>query len=687
MVVSIDFETRSTVDLRKTGVYTYAAHPDTDVWVMAYAVDDGPVQTWLPGNPVPEVFGQADEYRAWNAEFERVIYGLILVPRYGFPTIPLEQWYDTAAQAATMALPRGLGRAAEVLGLDVQKDMDGRRLMLQMAKPRSFREDGTPIWWDLPEKVSHLIAYCRQDVEVERAIGKRLPPLSEKERWVYIMDQRANTRGFQVDLELVDAAQDVMVTEMAEAGERLTAVTGGYVTKVTDVNGITSWLRHNGLPDLADLRKDTVRDLLAGELSPQVREVLQIRADTGKTSTAKLDAFQHAAGPDGRVRGTFLYHGASTGRWSGRLVQPQNFPRPEMKDPELFIPAVLSQTLEGDPPPAIVVSSLLRSMIVSREGYVLRSGDYSQIEARVLAWVAGQKNLVQLFEEGGKVYEDMASTIFGKPVEEISKDSFERQIGKNSILGCGFGMGADRFADQVREQTGIVLDRGGPVETCVMCGYQARLEEGDRFSGLYNCPKCGGLSLEHDEVPDMAQRVIDAYREKNKRIRAFWDDIYTAAYNATIQPGRAFRCGHEECIRFKVYQDVLWCTLPSGRHLAYNLPEIEERETPWGEWRPTLTYCGITGPARRWERVSTYGGHLTENVVQAIARDCMAEAWLRLEVAGYPIIMTVHDELVAEVPEGHGSQEEFERILATRPAWAQDLPIEVEGWEGHRYRK
>lgn len=645
MVVSIDFETRSTVDLRKTGVYTYAAHPDTDVWVMAYAVDDGPVQTWLPGNPVPEVFGQADEYRAWNAEFERVIYGLILVPRYGFPTIPLEQWYDTAAQAATMALPRGLGRAAEVLGLDVQKDMDGRRLMLQMAKPRSFREDGTPIWWDLPEKVSHLIAYCRQDVEVERAIGKRLPPLSEKERWVYIMDQRANTRGFQVDLELVDAAQDVMVTEMAEAGERLTAVTGGYVTKVTDVNGITSWLRHNGLPDLADLRKDTVRDLLAGELSPQVREVLQIRADTGKTSTAKLDAFQHAAGPDGRVRGTFLYHGASTGRWSGRLVQPQNFPRPEMKDPELFIPAVLSQTLEGDPPPAIVVSSLLRSMIVSREGYVLRSGDYSQIEARVLAWIAGQDDLVQLFAGGGKVYEDMASFIFGIPVEKILKDSFERQIGKNSILGSGFQMGWQRFQEQVKEQTGI------------------------------------------DISDELAMKAINGYRTKNDRIQAFWDDIYTAAYNATTQPGRAFRCGRDECIRFKVYQDVLWCTLPSGRHLAYNLPEIEERETPWGEWRPTLTYCGITGPARRWERVSTYGGHLTENVVQAIARDCMAEAWLRLEVAGYPIIMTVHDELVAEVPEGHGSQEEFERILATRPAWAQDLPIEVEGWEGHRYRK
>jgi len=659
VVISIDFETRSTLNLRRSGVYPYAMHPDTDVWVMAYAVDDGPVEVWRPGDPVPSTFRnpeKVDEYRAWNAEFERVIYAAILAQRYGFPPVPLEKWFDTAAQAAAMALPRGLGQAAEVLGLKEQKDSDGRRLMLQMAKPRRIEDDGTIIWWDVPEKMERLVAYCVQDVEVERAIGKVLPPLSKKERWVYIMDQRANTRGFQVDLELVAAAQDVMGVEMERAGERLGEITGYEVTKVTDVNGITSWLKNNGLPDLPNLRKDTVRDLLEDDkVDGPAREVLQIRADTGKTSTAKLDAFQAAAGPDGRVRGTFLYHGASTGRWSGRLVQPQNFPRPEMRDPEKYIRPILEDDVwpPSHPAPAIVVSSLLRSMIVAGPGRILRSGDYSQIEARVIAWIAGQEDLLDLFARGGKVYEDMASTIFDKPLEEIAKDSFERQIGKNSILGCGFGMGADRFADQVWEQTGIVLDRGDP-------------EEGR---------------------PDMAQKVIDTYRAKNHRIKSFWDEIYSAAYSATLHPGKAFHCGREGCIRFKVYQDVLWCTLPSGRHLAYSIPRIEDRMTPWGEMRPTLTYCGVTGPARKWKRVSTYGGHLTENVVQAIARDCMAEAWLRLEIAGYPIIMTVHDELVAEPRAGHGSQEEFERILATRPAWAPDLPIAVEGWEGDRYRK
>lgn len=648
MIISIDFETRSTADLRKTGVYSYALDPTTDVWLMAYAVDDGPVQTWFPGDPIPPVFRKpemVDEYRAWNAEFERVIYAGILARRYGFPQIPLEKWFDTAAQAAAMALPRSLAKAAEVLGLKEQKDMDGRRLMLQMAKPRRVEDDGTIVWWDVPEKLEELVAYCRQDVVVERAIARILPDLTEKERWVYIMDQRANTRGFQVDLELVEAAQEIMGEEMERAGEELGEITGYEVTKVTDVNGITSWLRNNGLPDLPNLRKDTVRDLLEEDtIQGPARRVLQIRADTGKTSTAKLDAFQRAVGPDGRVRGTFLYHGASTGRWSGRLVQPQNFPRPEYRDVEQFIPQVLA----GGPfgvPPAVLVSSLLRSMIVAGPGKILRSGDYSQIEARVLAWLAQQDDLVELFAEGGKVYETMAAFIFGKEVEEIAKDSFERQIGKNSILGAGFQMGSERFRDQVQEQTGI-------------------------------------------EIPEsLAEKAIDGYRTKNDRIKAFWDEIYRAAYMATLHPDESYRCGRDECIRYSVHGDVLWCTLPSGRHLAYAAPRIEERETPWGEMRPTLTYEGVTGPARKWKRVSTYGGHLTENVVQAIARDCMAEAWLRLEVAGYPIIMTVHDELVAEPLESYGSQRQFETILATRPKWAPDLPIAVEGWEGRRYRK
>lgn len=648
MVISIDFETRSTVNLKKTGVYTYALHPDTDVWVMAYAVDDGPVRVWRPGDPVPSVFRNPEavtEYRAWNAEFERVVYAAVLARRYGFPRVPLEKWFDTAAQAAAMALPRGLGNAAQVMGLPVQKDQDGRRLMLQMSKPRRIEKDGTIIWWDEPEKIDRLVDYCCTDVQVERALGKVLPPLSPKERWVYIMDQRANTRGFQVDHALVAAAQAVTDQVAEKAGERLAELTSYEVRAVTDVNGITSWLKHNGLPDLPNLQKDTVRDLLAGELpSQEVREVLQIRADTGKTSTAKLSAFLEAAGPDGRVRGTVLYHGASTGRWAGRLVQPQNFPRPEYKNVERFIPTVMAGG-PFDEPPAVVVSSLLRSMIVAGPGKVLRSGDYSQIEARVIAWLAGQDDLVRLFEEGGKVYETMASVIFGKPVYEINKDSFERQIGKNSILGCGFGMGWERFQEQVKEQTGI-------------------------------------------DIPDeLAKQVIEVYRGKNARIKSFWDEIYRAAFRATARPGSVERCGRNGCIRFAVHKDVLWCTLPSGRRLAYSLPRIEDRETPWGEVRPTLTFCTVNGPARRWERVSTYGGHLTENVVQAIARDCMAEAWLRLEVAGYPVIMTVHDELVAEPDAGHGSQEEYERLLATRPSWAPDLPVAVEGWEGRRYRK
>ena len=648
MVISIDFETRSTLNLRKTGVYPYAWHPDTDVWCMAFAVDDGPIRCWYPGDPVPDVFKDPDavtEYRAWNAEFERVIYGGILHRRYGFPRVPLTKWFDTAAQAAALALPRGLGHAAQVLGLPEQKDDDGRRLMLQMAKPRRVEEDGTIVWWDVPEKVDRLVAYCIQDVQVERAIARKLPPLSDLERWVYIMDQRANTRGFAVDHDLVEACQEMVARDQKLAGEALYTLTDGYVASVTDVVGITTWVRDQGV-EIPDLRKDTVRDLLAeGGLPPRVVSVLEIRAASGKTSTAKLAAFQNAAGPDGRVRGTFLYHGASTGRWAGRLVQPQNFPRPEVRDPERYIDPILREVETGEDP-SVLVASLLRSMIVSGEGKILRAGDYSQIEARVVAWVANSTKLLTLFSEGGKVYEEMAAVIFGKPVEEIAKDSFERQIGKNSVLGCGFGMGAKRFQGQVKEQTGI-------------------------------------------DIPDtLAERTIEAYRTTNPEIPRFWKNVYDAAYAATLNPGVVMPMQDTGApILFYVRDKILWCRLPSGRKLAYSLPEIRDAETPWGEIRPTLTFCAVQGPARKWKRTTTYGGHLTENIVQAIARDCMAEAWLRLEIAGYPVIMTVHDELVTEPDIGHGSQQEFETLLATRPKWAPDLPIVVEGWEGHRYRK
>ena len=671
-VLSIDFESRSTLPLNKTGVYPYAMHSTTDIWCMAYAFDDEPVELWTPHTQATSLPGRirimehvnaGGEVRAWNAQFERVMWHYILHARYGFPLLKREQIYDTAADAAALALPRGLGKAAVVLGLPIEKDDKGYRLMMQMAKPRRPRKYEDPdelLWWDDDDRRGRLYAYCKQDVEVERAILARLRKLSDDERRVYLLDQEMNDRGVLLDMPLILAAQGIVAEGKARSNAELQTVTCGKVASVTKVKDLTRWLQHEGV-DVDNVRKDTLRDLLESDgLRADIRRALEIRRDSGKTSTAKLTAMEYAACPDNRARGLLLYHGASTGRWSGKLIQPQNFPRPSVKDIESYIPAVLSGDYDGldiDNPPIVVVSSMLRSMLRAAPGHIFRSGDFAQIEARVLAWIAGQDDLLDAFKRGAKVYEEMAAFIYGVPVEEIENPSERRQVGKNSILGGGFQMGADRFAEQVQQQTGIVLDRGEKA-------------------------KDGTVIRE-----DMAAKAITGYRTKNHRIRDFWPEINAAAMRAVLDPGTVTTVGRDDCIRYVVRGQFLWCQLPSGRFLAYAKPDIREKEVPWGGTKPTLSYMGVCSLTRQWRRHFTYGGHLTENVVQAMARDLIAGATLRLNDAGYRPLLTVHDEVICEPPEGHGTMEEFLSILTYCPRWAEGLPIAADGWEGERYRK
>ncbi|MEE8607954.1 MAG: DNA polymerase [Nitrospiraceae bacterium] len=663
-VLNIDFESRSTLPLQKTGVYPYAQHHTTDIWCMAYAFDDEPVQLWTPidelrEGPYPsprfdwdvvEHIRSGGEVRAWNAQFERIIWHYILHHRYGFPILKREQIYDTAADAAALALPRGLGKAAQVLGLGIEKDDAGYRLMMRMAKPRKPRKDEDPdalLWWDDEDRRERLYAYCKQDVEVERAIGKRLRKLSDDERRVYLLDQKMNDRGVMLDMPLIHAAQGIVAEGMSRANAELDEVTSGKVSAVTKVKDLTKWLQYREI-DVDNVRKDTLRDLLDGYLPEDVRTALEIRRDSGKTSTAKLAAMVHAACEDDRARGLLLYHGASTGRWAGKLIQPQNFPRPTVPQVDEYIFEVLDgnyDNIDDEYPPIVVVSSMLRSMLRAAPGHRFMAGDYAQIEARVLAWIAGQNDLLQLFSEGGKVYEDMAAFIYGVPIEEIEDPSERRQVGKNSILGGGFGMGWERFQSQVKEQTGI------------------------------------------DISDEDAKRAIDGYREKNYRIKAFWPEINNAAMAAVADPGRVTTVGRNDCIRYVVRGQFLWCQLPSKRFLAYAMPDIRDRKTPWGEWKPAVSYMGVDSVTRQWRRHDTYGGHLTENVVQAIARDLIAGGTLRLNEAGYRPLLTVHDEVICEPPEGHGSMEEFLGLLTYRPGWAEGLPVAATGWEGQRYRK
>lgn len=379
--LSIDFETRATVDLRKTGVYPYAEHKDTDIWCMAWAFDDEEPVIWTPHYEKISAFvppqarcalparviahiEAGGEIRAWNAQFERVIWNAIMVPRYGAPPVKLEQWVCTMAEANAMALPGSLDAAAIALGLKERKDTEGYSLMMRMTRPRALQADGTPIWWDVEERKQRLYAYCIQDVKVERAAKKCLHRLPAREREIYLMTQEMNDRGFPIDLALVDAAQEIVNEGIERANITLAQLTGGEVEKVTQTQQIKDWM---GAP-AQSLAKAAVADLLEGDLDPAIRQVLGVRAEAGLTSVKKLKAMRAYACADGRARGMMFYYGATTGRWTAKGIQPHNFPRGEVPDIESFIAEVMAgrydfiNLLEH---PIVVVSAMLRAMLTA----------------------------------------------------------------------------------------------------------------------------------------------------------------------------------------------------------------------------------------------------------------------------------------------------------------------------------
>jgi len=669
-ILSIDFETRATVDLRKTGVYPYAEHADTDIWCMAWAFDDEEPAIWRPatmGMPVADALRAhlsgrvvehilaGNEIRAWNAQFERVIWRAIMVKRYGAPAVRDEQFVCTAAEAAAMALPRSLDQCAKVLGVTQKKDVEGYNLMMRMTRPRSFKPDGTPVWWDTTDKLERLYAYCKQDVRVERANGKCIRRLVPNERAVYLLDQRVNDRGVRVDVELVNAAQAIADEGTERANGAIAEITGGAVETITNHKALTKWLNTEGV-ETVSVGKPAVAELLESDLAPKVREALEVRAEAGRTSIAKLKRMLEVLCGDGRARGLALYHAASTGRWGGKLLQPQNFPRGEVNNVEQYIPEVLAgryDFLDLFENPIVVISSLLRAMIVPAEGHEFIAGDFSAIEARVLNWLAGQDDVVGFFERydaGDKSmdpYKQMAVRMGrAASIDTITKD--DRQAGKAAELGCGFGMGAKKFIDAAWKV------------------YQVRVSA------------------------EEAKAAVDIYRSSHAAVVDFWYDTEGAVKHAIGKPGAVFPFGALKNLKAVVAGSYLYVVLPSGRPLCYAGASIKDALTPWGEMKPTIHYWGVDpNPLARgeWAQLRTYGGHLVENIVQAVARDLLAEAMLRAETMNYVPVMHVHDEIVTEVPVDFGDVRDFERLMSALPTWATGCPVAAEAWRGERYRK
>jgi len=653
-VVHVDFETFSECDLRSAGAYAYAAHPSTDILCMAWAIGDEEVNLWLPGEPFPFDLiglGVAARLVAWNAPFERLIWRHVGQRRYRFPAVADEQWWCAAAQAAQMALPRDLDGAAAALGGAQQKDATGRRIMLQLSQPRKPTLNDPRTRWTpemAPEKFGILYDYCRQDVRAERGIGERLYAISDSERRMFLLDQKINDRGVRIDRPLILAAKRIVEQTLGELDLELRQVTDGAVQATTQVAALTRWVNDQGV--LCDsLASHAIEALLARPGLPwSVEKALLIRQEAAKSSTAKLDAMLTAAGADDRIRGSLLYYGAArTGRWAGRLHQPQNFPRGDeaiLEDVDGAVAAIATgnagyvRAVYGSP--MTVVSTCLRPMMIAAEGRDLMACDFANIEGRVLAWLAGEEWKLQAFREydagaGPDLYKLTYSRSFGVPVAAVTKP--QRQVGKVQELACGYQGWVGAFLT---------------------------------FAKLYR--------MQVDDAE--AARLAGAWRDAHPGVRSLWGNLNDAAFKAVARPGTKHAVGP---VAYLCQGDFLWCRLPSGRVLAYCRPTIEKNDR--GE--DAVHFWGTDSYTKRWCKQSGYGGLWTENIVQAISRDLLAEAMLRLEEAGYPLVLTVHDELVAEVPHGFGSVAAMEAIAAELPPWARGLPVTAAGWRGRRYQK
>jgi DNA polymerase bacteriophage-type len=684
MILHRDYETRSACDLRKCGVHRYAEDPTTDVIVAVFIVEDEdgkfsePI-IWYPGEPPPPyVYQAADEWivAGHNSAFEQALDRGVLGPRYGFPIIPDEQVDCTLARCAIMGVPLALGQACAALKLRHRKDDAGHRLMMKMCKPKTHE----PLTWhETPEQIKRLTEYCVADVYAEIGLGKALFPMSDNERLVWQLDQRMNNRGVQVDLDFVNVALGVVEQTIDRHNAEIRELTNGAVTKVTEVAKIKNWLQFDHGVELridAKIRrsgdeyeaevidKEAIEDLLEGldePLPAAARRVLEIRLAAGKSSVKKLQKFELQACSDGRTRGNLQYHGAQPGRWSGRGIQLQNVIRAGIKKEEGGYEEVAHALAELDVDlieltygnPIDLVSRMLRGLVIAAPGHKLIFGDYSNVEARACVWSARQKDQVELFANDGKIYETMGAAIFGLTVEEVidghktGKNKLPRFIGKESVLGCGYGMGPAKFKAAVKKKSRIILP---------------------------------------DEI---AEKGVYGWREVNHRVVDYWRELENAARRAILKPGDVFQAGPFAYRRRGAW---LQCRLPSGRIIWYCRPSIGPHVKDLADGKTevrhdVIHYWTQNSVTKRWEKTITWGGKLLQNCIEGLCRDFLAGAKLKLDAMGYTIVLSVHDEAIAEVPEDFGSVKEFLSVMTELPSWGRGFPLKAEGNEGWRYAK
>ncbi len=655
--LSIDLETYSSVPLQKSGAYKYIQSPDFEILLFAYSLDGAPVEIIdlacgevLPPWLIAALSDPTYIKHAYNAGFEWACLSKYIGP------LPVEQWRCTMLHGLYCGYTAGLEATGRALGLpeDKQKLATGRFLIRYFCAPCAPTKTNGGRTRNLPRhdpaRWGLFRQYCMGDVTTEMEILRRLSnfPVPDMVQKQWETDMVINARGVAVDMELVRGA--LQIGERTHAKLRAEAVRLSGLDNPNSVGQLARWLETELDEALPDLRKGTVGRLLEKDLANDTaRRMLEIRQELGKTSTKKYNAIEAAVCADGRCRGLLQYYGANrTGRWAGRLVQVQNLPRTYTEPLGLARDIVKRQesdklrVLYGSVPDTL--SQLIRTSFIAAPGHVLLDADFSSIEARVISWLADEQWRLEVFRTHGKIYEASASQMFGVPIERIKKGSPDyalRQRGKVAELALGYQGGA-----------GALIKMGAL-----------------------------DMGLSEAELPD----IVNRWRDANKRIRDLWYSMEAAAVS-TIQSGASIGLHNIILAREIDYSnglDFLTIRLPSGRKLYYANPSLGVNQ--WGN--PSITYMGMDQTTKKWKRIETYGGKMVENVVQAIARDCLAEAIERLEGAGYTVVFHVHDEVVIECTPDRADLGRVSGIMCQPLPWAPELPLGADGWIGEFYRK
>jgi len=647
-ILSIDLETFSSVDIKTSGAYKYVASPDFEIILFGFAFDDDPVQVVdlasgesLHKDVTDALIDPNIIKTAYNANFER----LCINEHLWLPVDPMF-WRCTAVHALTLGLPGRLEDVAKVLGLEQQKDTAGKALIKYFCTPcKPTKANGRRtrnLPEHSPEKWEQFKEYCRQDVVVERDIRKKLEkfPVPEHEHKLWCLDQKINDTGIKIDRKLVENAIECDLQFQARKTEETKKLTD--LDNPNSVAQLKNWIFEQEGIEVDSLDKETVAELIKTTKNNTVKKMLILRQTMAKTSVKKYDAMIRAVREDGKVRGLFQFCGANrTWRWAGRIVQFQNLPKNSMRDLDMARNFLLSGDYEilemlFDSVPN-VLSQLIRTAFIPSAGCRFIVSDFSAIEARVIAWLASEQWRMKVFRTHGKIYEASASQMFKVPLESITKANPLRQKGKISELALGY--------------------QGGVGALVTMGALK--------------------MGLTEEELPEL----VSTWRAANPAIVRLWKDVEKAAISA-VKDRKVVQLQYG--VTFSFESGILFIKLPSGRRLAYCKAAIEN-DTRFN--RPKLTYWGMDQVKKVWSKVDTYGGKLVENVIQAIARDCLAEALIRVDAAGYRIAAHVHDEIVCDVPVGWGSLKELNEIMGQPIKWAPDLPTPADGFSGMYYKK